>query len=129
MGPSLSLQIPLWKRNPACIGAARGALALARAEEITTTARAAAEETRAAERLRIAEESLATLPADIAAEAAPAQEAVEKLFVSGVRNLSDTLLLRTRIVEGQRAWLEARAAIAMARIDVALARQSDSLLP
>lgn len=128
-GPAVSLVVPLWNWNQSGLGAARGQLRLARAIETSTTARAATEEVRAAERLRLAEESLTTLAPDIVAEATPALKAIEGLFSSGQFNLSETLLLRSRVVEGQRAWMEARAAIANARIDAALARQSESLLP
>ncbi|MDP2316291.1 MAG: TolC family protein [Pseudomonadota bacterium] len=128
-GPALTVQVPLWNRNQSGVGAARGNLGLAESVEASTAARAATEEARSAERLRVAEESLTTLAPDIDAEAAPALRAIEALFTSGEANLSDTLLLRSRVVEGQRAWIDARAAVAVARIDVALARQSESLLP
>ncbi len=127
-GPTVALQVPLWNRNQSGIGAARGNLKLAEAVERSTAARAATEELRAAERLRIAEESLSTLVPDISAEAAPALRTIERLFASGEANLSETLLMRSRVVEGERAWLEARAAVAVARIEVALSRQSASLL-
>jgi len=128
-GPVVTMQLPVWRWNQSGIGAARGNLRLAKAIEASTAARAATEEARAAERLRVAEESLATLAPDLEAEAAPALRAIERLFTSGEVNLSDTLLLRSRVVEGERAWMEARAAVAGARIDVALARQSKILLP
>ncbi len=128
-GPSVTVEVPLWNWNRPGLGVARGNLRLAEAVEASTAARAATEEARAAERLRVAEESLATLAPDIGAEAAPALRAIEGLFTSGEANLADTLLLRSRIVEGERAWMEAHAAVAVARIDVALTRQSASLLP
>ena len=128
-GPALTVEVPLWNRNQSGVGAARGNLGLAEAQQASTAARAATEEARATERLKVAEESLTTLAPDIAAEAGPALQAIEALFTSGEANLSDTLLLRSRVVEGQRAWVDARAAVAVARIDVALARQSESLLP
>ena len=128
-GPAVTLELPLWNWNRSGVGAARGSLRLAEAVETSTAARAATEEARTAERLRIAEESLAALAPDIGAEAAPALRAIEALFTSGEANLSETLLQRSRVVEGQRAWMEARAAVAMARIDAALTRQSASLIP
>jgi len=128
-GPALTVEVPLWNRNQSGVGAARGNLGLAEAQQASTAARAATEEARAAERLRVAEESLTTLSPDIAVEARPALRAIEALFTSGEVNLSDTLLLRSRVVEGQRAWVDARAAVAVARIDVALSRQSETLLP
>lgn len=128
-GPTLSIQLPLWRRNQFAVGEARKNLMIAEAVETSTVARAATEAARTAERLRVAEESLVALTSDIGAEATPALRAIERLFASGESNLSDTVLLRSRIVEGKRAWIEARAAVAIARIDVALARQSDSLLP
>ena len=128
-GLTLTVGVPLWKRNHSGIGAALGNLRLAEAVEASTAARASTEEARAAERLRVAEESLLTLAPDIGVEAASALESIEALFEAGEANLSDTLLLRFRVVEGERAWMEARALIAIARIDIALARQSGSLLP
>ncbi len=128
-GPVVTAQLPLWHWNQSGIGAARGNLRLAKAKEASTAARVATEEARAAERLQVAEESLATLPSDLAAEAVPALRTIERLFASGQASLSDTLLLRSRVVEGERAWMEARAAVAGARIDVALTRQSKILLP
>lgn len=50
------------------------------------------------------------------------------LFTSEEANLPDTLLLRSRVVECERARMEARAEVAIARVDLALARQSKSLL-
>jgi cobalt-zinc-cadmium efflux system outer membrane protein len=128
-GPSLTVEVPLWNRNQSGVGAAQGDLGVAEAEQKSVEARAAAEDARAAGRLAVAEESLAALAPDIAAESGPALRAIEALFTSGETNLADTLLLRSRVVDGERAWLAARAAIAVARIDVALARQSESLLP
>ena len=128
-GPAITMTVPLWHQNQASVGAARGNLRLAEITEASLAARAATEEARAGERLTVAEESLKTLSPDIRAEAAPALRAIEVLFTSGEVNLSNTLLLRARVVEGERAWMEARAAVAVARIDVALARQSESLLP
>ena len=128
-GPALTVEVPLWNRNQSGVGTARGDLAVAEAQQASTAARAATEDARAEERLRVAEVSLTTLSPDIAAEAGPALRAIEALFTSGEVNLSDTLLLRSRVVEGQRAWVDARAAVAVARIDVALSRQSESLLP
>ncbi len=128
VGPSATLTVPLWNRNQSGIAAALGNLHLAEAIEASIAARAATEQIRAEERLRVAEDSLTTLAPDIDAEAAPALQALEVLFTSGESNLPDTLLLRSRVVEGKRAWIEARAAVAAARIEVALARQSASLL-
>ncbi len=128
-GPAITVELPLWSWNQSGVGSARGNLRLAQAMEVSIAARAATEEARAAERLKVAEESLAALAPDVGAEAAPAIRAIETLFASGETNLSDILLLRFRVVEGQRAWTSARAAIAVARIDVALARQSESLMP
>ena len=128
-GPLITVELPLWNWNRSGVGTARGTLRLAEAVEASTLARANTEEARGAERLRVAEESLATLASDISAEAGPALRAIEDLFTSGEANLADTLLLRSRIVEGERAWMEAHAAVANARIDVALARQAASLMP
>lgn len=128
-GPAVKMTIPLWNQNQAGIGAARGKLRLAEVTETSLVARAATEDARAEERLRVASESLKTLAPDIRAEADVALRAIEILFNSGESNLADTLLLRARVIEGERAWMEARAAVAVARIDVALARQSESLLP
>jgi cobalt-zinc-cadmium efflux system outer membrane protein len=112
-GPAVTVEVPLWNRNQSAVGEARGMLGLAEAEQLSTEARADTEQARAAERLAVAEESLLILSPDISGEA----------------NLADTVLLRSRVVEGQRAWLEARAAVAVARIDVALATESEVLLP
>ena len=128
-GPALTMTVPLWNQNQANLGAARGRLRLAKVTEASVVARAATEEARAEERLRVAAESLKTLAPDIRSEAEAALRAIEILFTSGESNLADTLLLRSRVIEGERAWMEARAAVAVARIDVALARQSESLLP
>lgn len=128
-GPTLALEFPLWNWNQSGVGAARGALRVAKANEVATVARAATETELAAERLRVAEASVTGLVSDISAEAEPALRAIERLFNSGEANLSETLVLRSRVVEGERAWLEARAAVAIARIDVALTTQSSNLLP
>lgn len=128
-GPAVTMTVPLWNQNQANLGAARGKLRLAEVTEASVVARATTEEARAEERLRVATESLKTLAPDIRTEADAALRAIEILFTSGEANLADTLLLRSRVIEGERAWIEARAAVAVARIEVALARQSESLLP
>lgn len=128
-GPAVTVTVPIWKKNQAGIGAARGNLRLAEAIEASIMAQAATEKARAEERLKVAEAAHAVLAPDIREEAEPALKAIEILFTSGEVNLPDTLLMRARVVEGKRAWLEAHAAVAIARIDVALARQSASLLP
>jgi hypothetical protein len=79
--------------------------------------------------LRLAEDALAALPADLAAETAPALSGAETLFSSGEADPSDPLLLRSRIIEGEQAWLHARAAVAPARIEAALALETGYLLP
>lgn len=127
-GLALTLELPVWKRNQSGVGAASGALRHAQALEASLAARAATEAARAAERLTVAEEALEALAPDIGDEARPALRAIEALYSGGQANLVDTLFLRSRVVEGERAWMEARAAAAVARIDVALAMQWESLL-
>lgn len=128
IGPAVGIEIPLWNRNRGPVGAARGDLAVA---EVGATARAwaaAAELETTARVLDEARTAVEGLGPGLVDEAAAGLVGVETAYVTGQINLADASFLRARLVEGQVAWLEARAAYAHARIAWLLAREDGALL-
>ncbi|MFZ5480828.1 MAG: TolC family protein [Myxococcota bacterium] len=123
-GPTLGLEVPLWHRNEAGVGAAKGEVRAADAAVASTRARAEEEARAAAERL---EAVRAGLP-DISGDAEAALAAIDRAVAAGELGALDAATLRARVYEGQRGWFEARAAEAEARIAAALALGSEGLL-
>lgn len=128
VGPTLGVEVPLWQRNPAGRGSARGDLARAESEAVSLSARATAEQGASSEQMRDLEPLAALLGDDPAADATAVLAGVEVAWRAGELDIAEATLLRARALEGRRAWVEARAAVAEARIAAALALGSETLL-
>lgn len=121
VGPTLGVEVPLWHRNPAGRASARGDLARAEAEAASTTARATVEQAASSARMRDLEQLAALLGDDPAAHATVVLAGIEVAWLAGELDIAEATLLRARALEGRRAWFEARAEVAEARIAAALA--------
>lgn len=128
VGPTLGVEVPLWQRNPAGRGSARGDLARVESEAASLSARATAEQGASSERMRDLEPLAALLGDDPAGDATTVLAGVEIAWRAGELDIAEATLLRARALEGRRAWVEARAAVAEARITAALALGSETLL-
>ncbi len=129
VGPTLGVEVPLWQRNPAGRGSARGDLRRAQSEAASTSARATAEQAASSERMRDLEPLAALLGDDPAGDATAVLSGVEVAWLAGELDIAEATLLRARALDGRRAWVEARAAVAEARIAAALAEGTDTLFP
>ena len=129
VGPTLGLEVPLWQRNAAGRGSARGDLLVAEAELASATARASAERSASEERLRALAPLAALLGDDPAGDATAVLAGVEVAWRAGERDIAEATLLRARALEGRRAWVQARAEVAEARIAAALAEGVATLVP
>jgi outer membrane protein TolC len=125
-GAAFSVAVPVWHRNEAGIGAARGELRAAESAETSLLARANEEQRGAARRLSVLDGALGN---DLSADADAALAALEGAVTAGQLSPLEAANLRARVYEGQTGWIAARAAAAEARIDAALAVDSDGLLP
>jgi len=129
VGPTLGVEVPLWQRNPGGRGAARGDLLVAEAEMLSTSARATAEQSASAERLRDLAPLAALLGDDPAGDATVVLAGIEVAWRAGELDIAEATLLRARALEGRRAWVQARAEVAEARIAAALAEGAGTLIP
>lgn len=126
-GPSLTVELPLWQRNADGRAQAEAALWIAEAEAASLRARAEAELRAADERIAALDGAASGLAPDTAAAAAAALAALDAAVAAGELDPIEASLLRDRVYAGERGWYTARLAEAEARIDAALARDSDSL--
>lgn len=129
VGPTLGLEVPLWQRNPAGRGSARGELLVAEAEVTSTSARATAERDASEERMRDLGPLAALLGDDPATDASVVLAGIELAWRAGELDIAEATLLRARALEGRRAWIQARAELAEARISASLAEGTDTLIP
>lgn len=129
VGPTLGVELPLWKRNPGGRGSARGALAQAEAQASSTSARAAAEQRASSARMQQVEPLAALLGDDLSDDASAVLAGIELAWQAGELDIAEATLLRARALEGRRAWVEARAELALARIAAALAEGMETLVP
>lgn len=127
IGPRVTLPIPMRNQNQRGIGDARGDVERAEAVAESVQSRASAEQASAEGDLAAAERAGALL-GDEMPGAESALAAVQQGYEGGQFDIGQVLLLRGRIVEGERGWYAARAAMASARIEVALARELPALL-
>ena len=129
VGPTLGVEVPLWQRNPEGRGTARGDLLVAEAELLSTSARATAEQRASDDRLRDIASLAAMLGDDPAGDATVVLAGIEVAWRAGELDIAEATLLRARALEGRRAWVQARAEVAEARIAAALAEGSATLIP
>ena len=127
-GPTVGIEVPLWRHNEATVGEANATLIEAEAAAAATRARADAEAV-VLEAQRAPTARALQLLADMQHDALGATLGeVEHAYAAGELGLADVLLLRGRLRDGQRAWLEVRAAVARSRVEVALAMEAEELL-
>lgn len=128
VGPTVGLELPFWRHNEAAVGEARAAQIEAEARTRSLRARAGSEQQAAA-----AQQASALRAAQILGDVPPEDMAttlaeLEAAYRSGELSMADVLVLRGRFRAGQLAWFEARATLARARIDAALAAEAEPLL-
>lgn len=127
-GPSLGLTLPLWHQNQSQTGAARGALAAARATLGATEARAEAERRVSAALVQEASGVADQLGPSLAGDAEAALASIERGFAAGELDLMETVFLRAEVVDGQTALLETQGRLAELRVDALLADEDPALL-
>lgn len=127
VGPQVALVIPLRTRNRGDVASARADLATAEAESDRLRAVAAAEATGGARTSAFADEALGRL-GDVDTDAREALASVERAVAAGELGVSEAVLLRTEILDGWTAGLDAREARSLARLDAMLAVESERLL-
>ena len=129
VGPTLGVEVPLWQRNPEGRGSARGELVVAEAELASTEARATAEKEASAEQISELAPLVALLGDDPEGDATAVLAGVEVAWLAGELDFAEATLLRARALDGRRAWIQARAAVAEAQIAAALAEGVATLIP
>lgn len=129
IGPTLGVEVPLWRRNPVGRGSVRGDLLVAEAEVTSTSARAIAERNASEERMRDLAPLAALLGDDPSGDARAVLAGIEVAWRAGELDIAEATLLRARALEGRRAWVQARAEVAEARISAALAEGAATLIP
>lgn len=129
VGPTLGVEVPLWQRNPAGRGSARGDLARAESEAVSLSARATAEQRASSEQMRELEPLVALLGDDLAGDATAVLAGIDVAWRAGELDIAEVTLLRARALDGRRAWLQARAEVAETRIAAALAEGAATLIP
>lgn len=127
-GPSLGVTLPLWHQNQAGVSEASGAASVARAELAALQSEAEADVTTARALHTDADRVMAALGEGGTDDARAALAAIEAGFNAGELDLLQTVLLRGEVIAGQRAWVEARGAWAVARIQLLLATEDPALL-
>jgi cobalt-zinc-cadmium efflux system outer membrane protein len=127
VGPQVAVEIPLWTRNRGDIAAARAELATTEAEAVRLRAVAAAEATGTARTAAFADDALGRL-GDVDTDAREALASVERALAAGDLGVSDAVLMRTEILDGWMAGVDAREAQSLARLDAMLAVESEQLL-
>lgn len=128
VGPTVGLELPLWRHNETEVGEARAAQIEAEASTRALRARAGSEQKAAA-----AQQASILRAAQILGDVPPEEltttlAELELAYRSGELSMADVLVLRGRFRAGQLAWFDARATIARARIDAALAVEAETLL-
>lgn len=127
VGPTLSIQLPLWKQNQGGRAEARGKLMTAQAELSAAEGRAQVQSSDRAGRQQDAVRAAAILDGDPVADATRSLAALQDAYALGELDLTSALLLQARVIEGERGWYAARAAMADTWIELALADEDPSL--
>ncbi|MES2644234.1 MAG: TolC family protein [Myxococcota bacterium] len=129
VGPIVGVEVPLWQHNRGGVTAARGELLVAERAAEATRARAETERLTSERRYATLDATSAALGDGLGAEASAALSSIEAGYRAGELDLLQTVLLRAEVVDGLGAYLDARGAIAAARIDFLLTSESDALIP
>jgi len=128
VGPTLSIELPLWNHNRGGVRSAQAKIELAQLQQERVVRGLQTELRTTAATLERAEATAQTTGADLTGDARIALEGLESGYQEGEWDLPTVLMLRTSIIEGQVAALQARLLLAQARIDYLLARDSRLLL-
>ncbi len=129
VGPIVGVEVPLWQQNQGGVSSARAELLAAEREAEAIRARAAAERVTSERSLAEMDSTSVVLGQGLADEAAEALASIDAGYRAGELDLLQTVLLRAEVVNGLDAILNARGAIAAARIDYLLAAENGSLIP
>lgn len=127
-GPMVSVQLPLFDRNQADRGAARGAVEVRRADHARMVAVTITEQETARARAKEAAVLEGTLGVDPLEEARSALASIEAGYRAGQIDLPSTVLLQNQVLTGEAAALSLLGSIARARIDLLLACDDHRLL-
>lgn len=127
VGPAVGVEVPIWSRSRADVSQARADLATAEADAASLEARVAAEQAGSTAAAAYAEDLLGRL-GDVDADAREAMLSVQRAFEAGDLPVVDAVLLRTEILEGWTAGVDARESRGLARLDALLAVEAPVLL-
>lgn len=128
LGPALSVTLPLFDRNQVGRAEARGALDEAVADAAALEARAETEQTTAALRVAEAVDLVEDLGGDVEDMARDALAGIETAYRAGELDLATAVLLQAEVLDGLRATVLVRHALAEARLDLLLAVEDDALI-
>jgi len=128
IGPTLTVELPILKQNQAGRGAALAAVQVAEEQARAVTSQAAAERLSLIERHEAAERAVSLLTRDLEADAQTALESLSEAYSLGDASLNQVLLLKAQIMDGELGWYQAREALALTRIEIALAAEDPDLL-
>lgn len=128
VGPSLTVEVPLFRRNQAGRAQAGAGVDQAGASVASTTARAEAQVRTASQRQREADQLSAQLLADPVAEARAALSSIEAGYLAGEIDLPSTVLLQAEVLEGEAAAAALLGQLSRARIDLLLATEDPALV-
>jgi len=127
IGPSVKMTLPLWRRNADGRADAKAGVREAEARLNALEVRAAAErDSTSAVLLKLSE--VENTQQNVQEEAQAALESIGMGYGGGELDLLTAALLRSEILDGQRAWLEGRRILAAARVDRMLATEDPLLL-
>ncbi len=129
VGPIVGVEVPLWQQNQGGVSSARAELLAAEREAEAIRARAEAERVTSERNLAEMDRTSVVLGRGLADEATEALASIDAGYRAGELDLLQTVLLRAEVVNGLDAILNARGAIAAARIDYLLASENDALIP
>ena len=127
-GPSLSLTVPIWHRDPADRAMAAGDHAVAEAALAQTAAVAGAERALTEEARDTADQTLAAVGAELSEDPAAALADLDAAVAAGELDSSTAALLRAQIRAGAAAALALRLEVAHAHLDALLANDDPALL-
>lgn len=128
-GPALSFSIPVWSRNQGAVAAWEGQGQVAEKRQ-SQVALLASEERRLAEgRVSDADPLIDLGSLTMIDEARAGLAQIEAGYAAGELDLSDALLLRQQVVDGQVGVLALAGELIAARLDLLLATDDAALIP
>jgi len=127
-GPSVGLELPLFRHNQANRAHASAGIDRAEAALASVTARAHTELATAEQRVADAVALSSVLQADPITEARAALASIESGYLAGEIDLPSAVLLQAEVLDGETAALDLLGHIARARIDLLVASEDPMLL-